>query len=228
MTIKIIPDGNCAYRAISYYYQNNQEKYLIIRKLIYEWIKEYKDQFIVAFSPEENESDITTDDKFELYLKNIKKDGTWAGDVEFSAIAKMFNINIAIYYLQNLEYINYAYYYSFNNYIDIIKINYINRNHFELLFRKDDKNLFGEYNNINKEELKEKYLDKIKNNNNLPIKLEIKDNIKFPNKYVKYNNEYVPNIYNEIYIYLKSKMNLNNKNKDVNKEILPKRLYDAN
>ena len=55
---------------------------------------------------------------------------------------------------------------------------------------------------------------------------EIKENIKFPNKYVAYNNKYVPNKYNEIYIYLKSKNNSKIESKDITKEILPKRLYD--
>ena len=204
VTIKIIPDGNCAYRVISYFYQNNQENHLIIRNLTYEWIKEHKQQFIFAFSPEENEQNITVDEKFEIYLNNIKKEGTWTGDVEFSAIAKMFNINIAIYILKINEYVNYAFYYSCNNFVDIIRINFIDRNHFELLCHKDDKILIGEYaNNINKEELKNKYVNKIKNNNSLITTNEIKENIKFPNKYVAYNNKYVPNEYNEIYIYLK-------------------------
>ena len=139
----------------------------------------------------------------------------------------MFNINIAIYILKINEYVNYAFYYSCNNFVDIIRINFINRNHFELLCHKDDKILTGEYaNNINKEELKNKYVNKIKNNNSLITTNEIKENIKFPNKYVAYNNKYVPNKYNEIYIYLKSKNNSKIESKDITKEILPKRLYD--
>ena len=37
--VKIIPDGNCLYRSISYFLFNNQEYYMNIKLLVIEWIE---------------------------------------------------------------------------------------------------------------------------------------------------------------------------------------------
>ena len=51
-------------------------------------------------------------------------------------MAEMFNVNIAIYEKKFGCYQKFAYCYSINNYDELIRLNYINKNHFEILYEK--------------------------------------------------------------------------------------------
>ena len=42
----IIPDGNCFFRCISYYYRQTQDAHLEFRDLLYQWKKNNKDLFL--------------------------------------------------------------------------------------------------------------------------------------------------------------------------------------
>ena len=136
----------------------------------------------------------------------------------------MFNVNIAIFD-QSLEaYNKIAFYNSINNIEEIIRLNYINRNHFQFLYKKENKYLSSEFSKeLNNTDLKSKLEQKIEANKfNIFQDFEINKKLFFSEDYVKYNIILVPNKYNEIYVYLKSIKDKYNK-----KEILPLRMYDS-
>ena len=43
---EIAQDGNCFFRAISYYYREDEDEHLEFRNLLYEWLKAHKEDFI--------------------------------------------------------------------------------------------------------------------------------------------------------------------------------------
>ena len=92
----ITGDGNCFYRAISLYFTNEQTNHKIIREIIYEAAKEYKEDikpfFLTGISDE-----ILADAKLENYIEKIKNDSFYAGIIELSLAAKIFYKTIIVY-----------------------------------------------------------------------------------------------------------------------------------
>ena len=84
--IRIDSDGNCFFRTISYFICGDQSiKHKEIRKLITQFIKNYKNYFC----------DLFTFNDVELAIK--RKDGDWANEIEIIAAATLFNANINVY-----------------------------------------------------------------------------------------------------------------------------------
>ena len=92
----ITGDGNCFYRSISLYFTNEQTNHKIIREIIYEAAKEYKEDikpfFLTGISDE-----ILADAKLENYIEKIKSDSFYAGIIELSLAAKIFYKTIIVY-----------------------------------------------------------------------------------------------------------------------------------
>lgn len=104
---EINKDENCYYNNISYYFTKKQIYNKFFLKLIYDFIQDNKNEIII-----ENPYTIDNDDnniKIFDYIKNINKEGFYAGDLEISKTINILNINIAIYKNMNkyYEYINY-------------------------------------------------------------------------------------------------------------------------
>ena len=84
--IRIVSDGNCFFRTLSYFFCGDQSiKHKEIRKMITQFIKNYKNDFCELF----------TSNDIELAIK--RKDGDWADDIEIRAAATLFNANINVY-----------------------------------------------------------------------------------------------------------------------------------
>ena len=101
--IKITGDGNCLFRAISYYKFGNENHHLSIRNLVYNYINENKESFY-EFCYEENGYLILKIEQknqiinFNLneYIDNIKQPGFFGGFIEIFTLSKIFNQPIII------------------------------------------------------------------------------------------------------------------------------------
>ena len=140
--IPIIGDGNCLYRTISYYFNNNQYQYSQLRQTTYNYVKSNITKFYEYCYVENNiyYIDIEEDNNIHKYIlddhvENIKKNGFFAGFIEINALSIILNRPIMIY--EEINYDNNISYYSkiskfYNGYNDIynikdiIFINFIN------------------------------------------------------------------------------------------------------
>lgn len=82
---EITPDGNCFFRAISYYFREDEENHFEFRRMLYEWLLENKSIFIEMF-PEENEANIklSYDERISILTRKIERIETpkyWAGNL---------------------------------------------------------------------------------------------------------------------------------------------------
>ena len=123
--IKIEKDGNCFYRTISQDYFGNQNFHEQIRKQIYEYAFENKDNFANFILQDEG---ITT----EQYIEKIKLNKRFAGDLEISICSILYQINIYVYSYSKDGYKFYNEYESQGS-NENIYIGFINMNHFYLL-----------------------------------------------------------------------------------------------
>ena len=104
----IVAEGNCFYRAISYFYREKEDDYNEFRQLIFEFIENNIDIYLEYIPeedfciPDEKKDDINyinniRKDYIKRYIERGKKDGTYAGDIEISTAAKLFGANIRKY-----------------------------------------------------------------------------------------------------------------------------------
>ena len=141
----IVPDGNCFYRSISYFYRETEDDYNEFRQLIFEFIENNIDIYLEYIPeedlciPDEKKDDINyinniRKDYIRRYIERGKKDDTYAGDIEISTAAKLFGANIRIY-LQDIGIFILLNEFNEGNCLtetdkDIINILFINNNHF--------------------------------------------------------------------------------------------------
>ena len=100
-------DGNCFQRIISYFYRDTKEDYQEFREIISSYIED-NIEFYIEYIPDEDvdipkerEDDIDFKKNKKLdymhnYIKDAKKNGTFAGDIEISTTAILFGCNIRI------------------------------------------------------------------------------------------------------------------------------------
>ena len=177
--ISIEKDGNCFYRAISYFLFNNQDDHSKIRNRISEKAQKSHENNPHNFNLVEN-SNLT---ETQYINEIIKNNGNFAGDFEISIAQMIFNINIAAYRPgnnNNLTFINF--YNDDNNYNrDLLILIFIDNNHFQLAYYNKNK----EPEDFKKGKLEEKQ----KINDNIGIK-KLKKEIE--NKNIK-NEKIIPN-----------------------------------
>ena len=136
--IKMPPYGNCFYCCISYFKYKNENNYNIIRNLVFKYISENPEKFYIFF--EGNDIDylnkIPPNILLQNYIKIHNNDGEYAGDMEYTAICKIFNLRI-ILLTRGYNGLN-----VFNVYFDNeneqqnlrdLYILFINKNHFNYL-----------------------------------------------------------------------------------------------
>ena len=123
--IKIEKDGNCFYRTISQAYFGTQNYHEQIRRQIYEYAFENKENFTNFILSDEG---LTT----EQYIEKIKLDKRFAGDLEISICSVLYQINIYVYSYRKDGYKLY-YVYESQDSNENIYIGFINMNHFYLL-----------------------------------------------------------------------------------------------
>ena len=141
--INIIGDGNCLFRAISYFLNNTEDNHSEIRKQIYnEAIK--RKPLIPNIEIETERGRVRIHD----YISTIKEEKNYGGDLEISISYDLYNYNVAEYKeiydnngdLTALEFIQYINKDNNEN-KDLIILTNVNDNHFNLAYYK--------YKNIN-------------------------------------------------------------------------------
>ena len=91
----ITGDGNCLFRCFADQLYGNEDLYLSVRhKICEELIKNQDD-----YAPFLLEYDDDGHGNFLMYVEEMKKDGTWGGNIEIQAFSKSYQINIAIHQL---------------------------------------------------------------------------------------------------------------------------------
>ena len=85
---EIPSDGNCVFQSVcDQLYSRNY--HIQIRQVVCDYIDLFKDQFRLFI--------IHKDGGLIKYLEDMRKEGTWAGDIELQAIAELYDIRIEIY-----------------------------------------------------------------------------------------------------------------------------------
>ena len=197
--IKIIGDGNCFYRCISYFFLNNQEFYIDIKNMVINWIDNNYETFLEFFG-DDDINHLSRELQAKLEFNYIKNKDSWGSHYTISICCLLFNIDIAVY-VKGPEG-NYKQYNLFTNddtnlNSELCILNYHNNNHFDILYSKDE---LENHKFLVKSLIDIKVKDKI---NIKDIKIEGKE---FNNKYVETTLKPSKNLYDEIALFLFSIM----------------------
>jgi hypothetical protein len=128
----VLPDGNCYYRVLSYYYRETEEFHKEFRELIYNLYINNKHMFLesvpdyeyIGLPKPKNDEDI--ENLLNEYGKYINTPNSYAGDIEIALTSLYFCVNINITILDNFVYKNYLYYKSNVETEENINILYVN------------------------------------------------------------------------------------------------------
>ena len=113
---KITGYGNCFFRALFYYYRQDEKDFDEYRQLIVSYIENNIDEYLIFIANEDLEDDninnytheslIKKKEYILKYTENAKKDKVWAGYLEISTAGILFNANIRLYIIYNNTYKN--------------------------------------------------------------------------------------------------------------------------
>ena len=143
--IKIPDDGNCFYRCFSYYFYKNVNRHLEIRETTFQYIVEHAEEFYMFFEGNDNImlNNFSPKSLLEEYVLEHNNDGKFAGDLEYSAICKLFNMQIFLL-IRGYEGFNVFNIFNEDNIKDDnvkkIYILYVNKNHFNYLEIQNEDN----------------------------------------------------------------------------------------
>lgn len=84
--VKIIGDGNCLFRSISYNLFGKQIYHMYIRQACVDYMLKYKNEYSIYFE----------EGKFTKYIKNMLNDGYWGDELCIKAIADTFDCVVYI------------------------------------------------------------------------------------------------------------------------------------
>ena len=172
---KITGDGNCFFRSISYYLNNSEEMHYSFRNAVYLYVKDNITKFYEYCYVEEGIYYIDIEENgifhryiLDEYVEKIKEDSFFSGFIEINAASIIINRPIII--LENLNFQKSYLFYSilalFNikeneifNVEDIIFINYVNKNHYQLL-KPNNEFILNRIKNINSLEYNLIYFDR--------------------------------------------------------------------
>ena len=178
--IKIIGDGNCFYRCLSFFLLGNDDFFQDIKNEIINWIDNNRETFNDFFG----DDDINHISKEELANEEynyIKSKDSWGGFHTIEIACILFGISIGVYTENgNNELIRYSYSENLKSGNKLMLVSYHNNNHFDLIYDK-----------------------KFKLDNSSIIK-NIK-NFKIENKVSKLNINYQGNIFKNSYVKTKFK-----------------------
>jgi hypothetical protein len=90
-------DGNCLFRSLSdQLYHDFGSKHAEIRSDVCDYLEAFEEDFSVFLVLDENEDDEDAAD-FNTYIKNMRQDGDWGGNVELVAAARLYRRNITVF-----------------------------------------------------------------------------------------------------------------------------------
>lgn len=86
----ILGDGNCFFRALSYFLYNTQDQHLKVRHDIVEFISHHKTQFTALIMGPREET-------IDHHIANMRTPMFWASQVEIQAAADLYGVPLYIY-----------------------------------------------------------------------------------------------------------------------------------
>ncbi|ETN10845.1 hypothetical protein PPTG_09911 [Phytophthora nicotianae INRA-310] len=81
-------DGNCLFRALGDQLYGDQHQHEEVRKKIVSYLEQHRDDFEPFMEDEE---------KFEKYCERMREDGTWGGNQELYAAARLFQVYVVVH-----------------------------------------------------------------------------------------------------------------------------------
>ena len=188
-------ESNCLYHCISHFLLNSENYYNDIKNEIINWIDNNRKQFNEFFGDDELHK-ITKEKLADDEYNYIKKKDSWGGFITLEIACLIFYLSIAVYIDNgNEEYQRYSFSENKKENSELVLLEYVNNNHFNLLYDKDIKINIEEKNKLSKKLIVNNKISK----NNIQYEGE-----KFNIKYVLVNYKSSQNIYDEISNYLKS------------------------
>ena len=204
--LKIIGDGNCFFRCLSQVIDKYQGNFQYYRHLIYIYIYQNKESLKCFFAREENETDENYENRYNIFVDSIRIDKTYAGDYEIAASAIILQRNIIVYRNSYFGYEFLNEYTTSNPKNDNIILCYKNNNHFNVLIPKKDMENYIMFNDKEDTDIFDtlhKKLEKDIKKTKLKDLNKISFNNIFTKIYVPYRRPECPNLYNEIFSFLK-------------------------
>ena len=89
MNLEITADGNCLFRAMSFFNERgNQENHMKYRREVVNYLRKNKQEYQVIFETEE---------ELEDYIRTLDKDRAWGGELELSILSKLYHCGFTIH-----------------------------------------------------------------------------------------------------------------------------------
>ena len=177
---------------ISYFLYHNINEHLSIRESVFNYVENHKEEFYVFLTGNDNDemNNYSPDELIENYIEKHKLEGSFAGDVEYTSICKIYQLRIIILDQGFVGY-NIFNIYTDDDYVPKtygnIFILFINNNHFQYLELKN--NLFIDS-------------DITSNLDNL-ITINLEERKKLRKKEYPISLKWSPDIYKEMYNFYK-------------------------
>ena len=86
--VEIEPDGNCIFRAISFFDCHTQENHLKYRQMVTSYIRKNREEYMPIFETERELDD---------YIKMMEREHTWGGELELSILSKLLNCEFIVH-----------------------------------------------------------------------------------------------------------------------------------
>ena len=129
-------DGNCLFRSISHQLYGTQECHRIIRKRCCDYLeleKEYFERYVANV-----EGNLT----FSHYIRLMRKDGEWGGNMELIALTELYRRTIKVYHSGPQPDHVFGNTYSIDEKEEPIHLHYRGRNHYESLLTENASEYF--------------------------------------------------------------------------------------
>ena len=199
--IKIIGDGNCFYRCLSFFLLGNDDFFQDIKNEIINWIDNNRETFNDFFG-DDDINNISKEEFANEEYNYIKSKDSWGGFHTIEIACILFGISIGVYTENgNNELIRYSYSENLKGGNKLMLLSYHNNNHFDLIY---DKKFKLENSNIIKNIKDIKIENKVSK-----LNINYQGNI-FKNSYVKTKFKGSDSFYDEISNFLKSKQKYEN------------------
>lgn len=93
--IEMASDGNCLFRSISHQLYNDfGQKHDVVRHEICNYLEENEDDFKVYLLLDDSDGENEDVCDFVEYVKQMRQDGEWGGDVEIVCAARLYKLSL--------------------------------------------------------------------------------------------------------------------------------------
>ena len=123
-------DGNCLFRAMSHQLYGTQEYHQLIRKRCCDYIELEKNYYKEYIANKEGSATLTA------YIRKMRKDGVWGGNIELMALTELYRKTIEVYHSGPQPDHVFGDEYNLDEKEEPIRLHFRGRNHYESLFSK--------------------------------------------------------------------------------------------